>query len=148
MSQLFILDILSAATAFSVFIVQNVIVCDRKVGRTKFGYRESHISEYGTGIIVLCGDTYLIGNAIFSSMNKVLSRTNQSDYREDAKGYGKISSVAIIKLTVHAGCYTVRYISATAATAARLFGLSDLCIKYYRINDLCCCPVIGIYRST
>jgi hypothetical protein len=68
----------STASALAVFIVQIVIVCGGEIGWTKFRYRKCHISEYGAGVIILRGDTYLVGNTVFGGMDQVLSRANKS----------------------------------------------------------------------
>ena len=133
---------LISATAFSVFIVVN----RREIGWAKFWCRKCHGTEHCTRVVVFGRYTYFIGNTVFRSVYNILCGTYYSNHREEPQGYGKISSVTITKISVNGWRNTVRYISAAAATAATtvILRLSYLCIKYYRINCLFNCLLIGI----
>ena len=107
-------------------------------GRTELRCGKRHILEYRAGIVFLCRDTFLIGNAVFCSVDKILGGTNYPYYREDTERYGEITSVCITKRAVYVRGYTVGNIVAATATAATatIVSLSDLTVKDNGIDYL------------
>ena len=119
-----------------------------KIGGTKFSSRKSHGAEYSAGIVVFGGNAYLIRNTVFRCRYHILSRANYPYYGEDTERNRDKSSVAVAELIAKAADNTVGHIAATATANAitNILRLSDLCVEYYRVYDLYCCPLTGMLK--
>ena len=104
-----------------------MIVISRRIsGRTKLRGRERHIPEDRARIILLGGNTFLIGYAIFGCIDQILCGTNDANYGEYSKGDGQIATVRIVQCSVDPRGDGFGNIVATAATAtARLFRFTN-----------------------
>ena len=73
-------------------------------------------------------------------MHEILRGTYDSDYGKQSERYGQIASVTVVQTTAHTtGNMLGNIHTATAATAARILGLSYTAIEYDRIYDLYDC---------
>jgi len=87
----------------------------------------------------IVADAFLIRYAVLGSMHKVLCGSDQTNDREEAKGYSKISAVVVVfaQILTKIRAYVLGYVArATAAGAAFLHVLYDLYAKHDGINHL------------
>ena len=126
----------------SAMLISAGLVIRNKVGRTKFIYGKCHRIEK-TARIVLAGRYALfVGNTIFSGIDKVLRRTNDSDNRKYAKAHKQEALAFLVaKATVKTRSNRFGNISATAARAA---GMTVHLLVYTRrkhdgVNNFCSC---------
>ena len=103
-------------------------------GRAKFGNGEFHIVEKLAGIVVLCLDAFLFGNAVFNGVNKILSGALDPYDREKTKGNNKLVALAVAKIVAKAFANVVRDIVTAAAAASASVRLNNGGIKDYRLN--------------
>lgn len=121
------------------------------IRRTKFGRRECHLSENTARIVVLCAYALLVGNTIFSSIDKVLRGSYNSYYRENSERYCEVSFVLrrVAKVARQASRNTLgNVIAATAAaTLTAVVMLTHLGIENYRIYRFYNCLLIGMFYA-
>ena len=124
----------SALSVFSTGIMRN------NSGRTKFGCRESHLSEETARILNGGHLAFFFGYTIFHCRNQVLSRTFDPHYGEETKGDKQHIGVGrgvFCQVTVECGADTVRdFIQCAAAgTAAGFMRFYDAGVQNDRIDS-------------
>lgn len=138
-----ILDIDSTAATISI-VIASAQLSVRHTGRAKFPHGERHTAEHCTGIVVTRLHAFLIWYAVLSCLNEILSRTNNTNDRENAERYSKITAhVAFDKRSAHAPCNLIGNLATTAATAAIILFFVNVCVQNDGINDLWSRYMIG-----
>ncbi len=96
------------------------------IGRAKLSHRERHGMEHAARVILLCGHTFLFGNATFGRLNEILCRANDTNDRKDPQRDREVSScasaIAFVKgkrrIEARDHCFgQILLIAATAAVA-------------------------------
>lgn len=131
--------------ALAIALSAVITLCGEINGRAKFSRWKRHSAENSARIVILGRDAFLIGNAIFGCVDKILCGANYSYYRENAERHGKEATFLVGKITVNVRRNVNGYIvaAATAATAA-ITRLLYLAVKDNWVDYLCSCPLIGI----
>ena len=89
------------------------------IGGTEFIYGERHCIEDPARVILVGSYTFLIGNAILGSIDKILTGTHYAHNREDTEAHKKISvAVLVAKASVKTYCYALGNVTSAAASAA------------------------------
>ena len=113
-------------------------------GWAKFRCGECHVSEYCTRIIVLGRNAFLIGNAIFSRVDKILTGPYDSYYGEYSEGNCQKSSFGVSQASVYMRRNALGNIGATTATAATIImRFFYFAVEYDGVNHLYNCYLIG-----
>lgn len=106
----------------------------RRKLRTKFAVRKCHTVEDRARIFFARCDTFLIGNTVFRSIHKKLSRSYKSDYREETERYGK-EAIAIVEIIADRRFKLTNYVlGKITATAATVSGQRKL-IEHLDVKD-------------
>ena len=114
-------------------------------GRAKFGTGKRHGTEERTGIILLAADTFLIRHTVFGGLYQILSRSYDTNHRENTERNGQITPIGIVKRSVDLMNHTPgNIITATATTAARILVLVYLAVQNNGIHHLYNRPLIGM----
>ena len=135
----------------------NYVMIMSEIGRIKLAHGKCHIIEDPAGIIFIGNYAFLIGNCIFSCVNKILRRTNNTNDRENANGNNQLPfpMLAARKVSVYPNRYAVGdIVTATAAARITLVLFNDLCSKnngvddfYHRLGDVLFATA-GLWHST
>ena len=129
------LSALTATATVSTALVKKLI--EASVTSSELIYGEFHSSEELAGIVCVgCGAAFLIGNAVVGCIYEKLSRTHDSDYRENSERNENSRAVS-------AGNERLAYTAENAlgkiivlAAGARTAALKHLIAENYRLNRL------------
>lgn len=127
--------------ALAIALSAVITLCREITGRAKFSRRKRHSAENGTRIVVLGRDAFLIGNAIFGCVDKILCGANYSYYRENAERHGKEAAFLVGKITVNVrGNVNGDIVAAATAATAAITRLLYLAVKNNGVDYLyyCC----------
>ena len=98
--------------------IASVLHCGNSSG-SKFVNGERHSAECVTGRTGVIAGAFLIGNAEFNCINEILLGTLDADYREEAKGYRKVSASLVAQIAEHSAKCRGNIPTAAATAALR-----------------------------
>ncbi len=110
-----------------------------EIGGIELANGKCHIVEYLAGIILISGDAFLVGNSVFSSTDKILCGTNDTNDGKDTDRNEKLpfGMVSVAYAALKARNDLFGNIVATAATITARITLvlfNDLRRKYDWVN--------------